>query len=140
MKDNFFLDTNVFVYSFDQEDLEKQSIARNLIKLSLSSQKGVISYQVIQEFCNVALQKFKQPLSVADCGKYLANILSPLAIFFPSLNFYQSALEVKQTYKYCWYDSLIVSAALLSKCSILYSEDLQHEQVIQNLQIIDPFR
>ncbi len=140
MKDNFFLDTNIFIYSFDDQESQKQIIAQDLIKLALSSQKGVISYQVIQEFCNVAMQKFKQPLTVSDCGNYLENILSTLAIFFPSLDFYQSALKIKQRYEYSWYDCLIISAALLSKCSILYSEDLQHEQVIQDLQIIDPFR
>jgi predicted nucleic acid-binding protein len=50
------------------------------------------------------------------------------------------ALDIMNRYKYSYYDSLILSAALGSDCSILYSEDMQHEQVIEkSLKIINPF-
>ena len=59
MKDRFFLDTNIIVYSFDSNAVEKQKKARELIAESLSSGNGIISVQVVQEFLNVATKKFK---------------------------------------------------------------------------------
>lgn len=55
MNGRFFLDTNIFVYSFDQTATEKQRKARELIKAGLQSGGGHINFQVIQEFFNVAL-------------------------------------------------------------------------------------
>ena len=59
MSDRFFIDTNIFVYTFDHVNNNKKAIARSLIQNALSSGEGVISYQVIQEFLNVATRKFK---------------------------------------------------------------------------------
>lgn len=55
MSDRFFLDTNIFVYSFDQTAVVKAGKAVQLIRKALTTQKGIISYQVVQEFFNVAL-------------------------------------------------------------------------------------
>ena len=62
MNDRFFLDTNIFVYSFDQTAPAKSRKATQLIRKALTTQKGVISYQVVQEFFNVALKRFSQPM------------------------------------------------------------------------------
>jgi predicted nucleic acid-binding protein len=50
------------------------------------------------------------------------------------------ALMVHFKYKFSYYDSLIISSALENGCSILYSEDLHHNQKIEKtLTIINPF-
>lgn len=54
MSDRLFIDTNIFVYSFDSRESDKQQKAKELIMEALSTQKGVVSFQVIQEFVNVA--------------------------------------------------------------------------------------
>jgi predicted nucleic acid-binding protein len=56
MNGRFFLDTNVFVYSFDSDAPEKARRAGGLIREALAARKGVISFQVVQEFFNVALR------------------------------------------------------------------------------------
>ncbi|MBV8802902.1 MAG: hypothetical protein JO131_08090 [Gammaproteobacteria bacterium] len=71
MSVNFFLDTNIFVYSFDSCDKAKQKISMHLINQALDSQHGMISYQVIQEFLNAAIRKFVKPLSMDDAKYYL---------------------------------------------------------------------
>jgi len=58
-KDNFFLDTNVIIYLFDKTQPRKQEISKNLLKEALVSNRGYVSFQVIQEFCNAALRKFE---------------------------------------------------------------------------------
>jgi len=139
MKDKFFLDTNIIVYSFDKRDPQKQKIALNLISNALQDANGIVSYQVIQEFVNVALRKFQTPLSMDDCQKYLNIVLEPLCYVFSSFELFHQAIEISERWQFSFYDSLIIGAALQSNCNILYSEDLQHKQKIQTLEIVNPF-
>jgi predicted nucleic acid-binding protein len=139
MKDKYFLDTNIFVYSFDTSNPGKRKIALDIISKALTQSKGIISYQVIQEFMNVALRKFKVPLSSNDCQKYLTVVLEPICEVYSSIDLFHKALEITEKWHFSFYDSLIISAALKAECSVLYSEDLQHQQEIFDLQIINPF-
>ena len=136
----FFLDTNVFAYSFDSVNPQKQSIALALVHHALQTQRGVISTQVIQEFLNLALRKFPQPFSPTEARTYLHAVLLPLCSHFPSSSFYERAILLQVETGYAWYDALIVAAALELGCSSLFSEDLQHGRVIQGMVIRNPFR
>ncbi len=139
MKDKYFVDTNIFVYTFDKQNKQKRQKANELVKTAVLEHRGCISSQVIQEFINVATRKFDTPMSIADCQKYLKNILSPLCSVFASLDLYYKALDVMERWQYSFYNSLIIAAALQAECKILYSEDLQHNQKIQDMTIINPF-
>lgn len=139
MKDKYFLDTNILVYSFDHSSPAKQDRAIQLINDALVYGTGIISYQVIQEFINVALKKFKTPLTLKELKQYLHCVLIPLCEHYGNSDLFDNALEIQDNSKYSFYDSLIITAALESHCSILYSEDLHHQQHLQSLQIINPF-
>ena len=140
MSAKYFIDKNIFVYAFDTGNPEKQEKADELIENALQSNAGCISFQVVQEFINVSTRKFAVPLSIRDCEKYIKSILSTLCEIFVSIELYSQALDVMDRWKFSFYDSLIVAAALQADCSILYSEDLQHEQKIGHLTITNPFR
>ncbi len=140
MKDKFFLDTNILVYSFDKLNSDKQQIAQGLIQDALSGQHGCISSQVVQEFLNVAARKFAPPLSFKDSQIYLTTVLEPLCEIFTSIELYHQALELSARWQYSFYDALIIGAALMTDCNILYTEDLQSGQKIQNLRIVNPFQ
>ena len=135
----YFLDTNIFVYSFDETAPHKQRLAQYLIQEALRSQRGVISSQVAQEFLNVALHKFTQPMNVSDARIYFASVLNPLCQHFPSSAFYEHALHIQATTGYSLYDTLIVTAALEAGCETLLSEDMQDGRVVNNLTILNPF-
>ena len=139
MKDKFFIDTNIFIYSFDDSHPLKRRKSRDLIGAALCDFNGCISYQVIQEFLNVATRKFTTPLHKNDCKKYIETVLEPLCEIFPSSALFNDALDIQEGWKYSFYDSLIIAAALRADCRILFSEDLQHEQPIRDLVITDPF-
>ncbi len=139
MSDKFFLDTNILVYSFDTGKPSKQKTAKQLIKAALDQGTGCTSYQVIQEFLNVATRKFESPLSIADCQRYLSAVLEPLCEVFTSIGLYHQALELRERWQYSFYDSLILAAALQAHCKILYTEDLQQGQKIDKLIIRNPF-
>jgi predicted nucleic acid-binding protein len=139
MSAKYFLDTNVFIYSFDVQHPGKRDRARALIKTALQNGRGCISYQVVQEFLNVATRKFVVPLSTADASAYLATVLEPLCETFGTVHLYREALETMERWQYSFYDSLIIASAMACDCRILYTEDLQHGQTIGNLGIINPF-
>jgi predicted nucleic acid-binding protein len=135
----FFLDTNVFVYTFDESSPLRKAKARELVEMALTTGLGVISHQVIQEFLNVAGGKFAVPLSFADRNLYLNEVLVPLWRVSPSASLYARALETQERSGYSFYDSLIVAAALTAGCRVLYSEDLQSGRRFDSLTVVDPF-
>ena len=139
MSARFFLDTNVFVYSFDQSAPVKARRATQLIRESLATQKGVVSYQVVQEFFNVALRRFAQPMLPAECEQYLNTVFRPLIAIHSSQALYAEALRLHAQSGLAWYDSLIVSSALQAQCDVLFTEDLQPGQRFGSLQIQNPF-
>ena len=139
MKDKFFLDTNIIIYSFDNTQSQKQKTAQELIQKSLASGKGIISYQVIQEFLNVAMRKFNVPLKIIDAKIFLEQVLIPICGIYSSSELYYFALDIQNSTQYSFYDSLIVASAIKSGCSTLYSEDLQNGRIIGGLTIKNPF-
>ena len=139
MNVRFFLDTNIFVYSFDENAPKKSARASELIREAIRSHNGIVSYQVVQEFLNVALRRFIHPMTAAEAQQYLATTLRPLMAVNPSAALYVEALRLASTYSLSWYDSLIVGAAIEGGADVLYTEDLQHGQEIGTLRIQNPF-
>ena len=139
MNDRFFLDTNIFVYSFDRSSPAKAKRSATLIKEAVTSRKGIVSYQVVQEFLNVALKRFENPLTTSEAEQYLATVFRPLLTVYASQSLFLEALRLSGRYRLSWYDSLIVAAAIEGQCATLYSEDLQHGQRIGEIEIQNPF-
>jgi predicted nucleic acid-binding protein len=139
MSARFFLDTNLFVYTFDAKAPAKAKKAAQLIRRAADTGEGIISYQVVQEFFNVALRRFLNPMSVLEAEQYLITVLRPLLAVHSSPALYFAALRIAENYKASWYDSLILAAALEGGCEKIYSEDFQHRQNIEGLRIENPF-
>jgi predicted nucleic acid-binding protein len=139
MSGRFFLDTNLFVYTFDAKAPSKAKRAAQLIRRAADTGEGIISYQVVQEFFNVAFRRFPQPMNVAEAEQYLITVLRPLLAVHSSPAIYFEALRISEKHRVSWYDSLIVAAALEGQCETLYSEDFQHGRKIENLKIENPF-
>lgn len=135
-----FIDTNVFIYLFDEIDERKRTVAKRLIQQALETHSACISYQVIQETLNVVTRKLPSPMSAENTQHFLEQILIPLWRAMPSSALYQKCLELQSRYDFSFYDALIVAAALESGCTRLYTEDLQHGQQVDGLLIENPFR
>jgi predicted nucleic acid-binding protein len=139
MSDRYFLDTNVFVYTFDDSSPRKKTRADDLVRDALETGRGLTSFQVVQEFLNVATRKFAVPLTTDDSRLFVDRVLDPLCEVHSSIDLYRDALEVRERWKFSFYDSLVVAAALSARCTTLYSEDLQSGQRVRELTIVDPF-
>lgn len=134
-----FLDTNVLVYTFDKTAPRKRAKARSIVGQALEDGRGVISYQVVQEFLNVATRKFAKPMAAAEAQMYLHRVLVPLCEVFPTANLYSRALSVAAETGISFYDALIVSSAEEAGCTVVLSEDLQHGRRIGDVEIRNPF-
>jgi len=134
-----FLDSNLFVYLFDETAPEKQQVAESLIHTALEAGSGTISFQVVQEVLNVLTRKLAVPITPEDAHRLLDRVLVPLWGVMPSPGLYHRALDLRARYRYGLYDALILAAAGEAGCTRLYSEDLQDGQQIDGLTIKNPF-
>ena len=134
-----FIDSNVLVYLFDPTQPERRRIVREIVETAIETGSGIISYQVVQEVLNVTTHKMERPLTGSDARGFLDAVLLPLWRVYPSDELFHRGLEIKERYRFNWYDSLIVAAALAGGCTRLLTEDLQHGQVIGPLTLCNPF-
>jgi predicted nucleic acid-binding protein len=139
MSAKFFIDTNIFVYSFDERQPAKLARSRALIQDGLSSGAGIISTQVIHEFLNVATQKFAVPVKPNDIRLYTRMVLNPLCQVYPDLALFETCLDLQAETHYSFFESLIITAAIQGGCDILYLEDLQPGQQVHGVRIVNPF-
>lgn len=139
MSGRHFLDTNIFVYSFDASSPAKRERALGLIREAVATGAGVVSYQVVQEFFNVALRRFARPMSPDEAQQYLITVFRPLLAVESSLNLLQHGLYIRSRFNLSWFDSLIVAAAIEARCSVLYTEDLQDGFEVEGLRVENPF-
>ncbi len=134
-----FLDSNVIIYLFDDEDPRNYSISHGIVSGALDEGTATISFQVVQETLNVLSRGMSRPVTDRDIREAFVSILVPLWTVMPSPALYERALNVRERYGFSFYDSLIVAAALEAGCDRLLSEDLQDGQVIEGLRIENPF-
>ena len=134
MKDNCFIDTNIFLYAFSDKDLTKQLIAKEIVLQSFK-----ISTQVINESCSNFIKKLSFDENMIKA--FIDSAYDRYEIINFSKTVFLTGAMTRSKYKYSYYDSLIIATALESKCNILYSEDMHHGQIIENnLKIINPFK
>jgi len=139
-----FIDTNIYIYALaesqDQKDESKRSIALSVFETLIQSQTIVTSTQVLNEFHSNLVKKFKLD-DVAVFNIVEQNIL-PISLIAPiGFQTYQLVFNLRLQYSVSFWDSLIVASALENNCTTLYSEDMQHQQKIENqLLIINPFK
>lgn len=134
-----FFDSNIFVYLFDDVDDRKHNIALTLVQTALTIGNAVISYQVVQETLNVVTHKLKPPVAPDVALRFMETTLQPMWRVMPSADLFKRALQNRTQYSLSFYDSLIVAAAQEAGCKRLYSEDMQHGQLIGKLRIVNPF-
>ena len=134
-----FIDSNIFVYLFDPTSPNKRYRAERLIADALQMGNSCISYQVVQETLNVITTKLRVNATTEQASTFLIDALIPLWKINPTRELYLRSLSIQSRYRYSFYDSLIIAAALEASCNILYSEDMQHGQHIEQLTIENPF-
>lgn len=128
-----FVDTNIVIYALGPNSVKAAQVA------PLFAQRPVISTQVLSEMANVALKKLAMPLF--EAGKLLAMLEATCRVEIVTPATLRRALDIAERYGFSWFDCLIVASALEAGCDTLYTEDLQHGQVIEgSLIVTNPFQ
>lgn len=134
MPDKVFIDTNVLIYAYSEDEPDKRQRAIDCVR----SGEAWISTQVLNETINVLKRKFS--LSYSQIRDAVQELSEEFPIVLVSVNTIEMALNLAERYQYSYFDSLILASALEAGCQILYSEDLQDGQRIENqLMIVNPF-
>ena len=129
--DSFF-DTSVLLYLLS-EDSNKADRVEELL-----AERGTVSVQVLNEFAVVALRKLKMPLR--DVREILDTIRAVCRVEPITLPTHDRGLAINERYGFSLYDSMMVASALIAGAQVLYSEDLQHGQIIDGqVRIVNPF-
>lgn len=127
-----FLDTNVLLYGFISDEPRAETAKAVLAR------GGVTSVQVVNEFVDVSRRKrgwtWEHVASALDSLRDLLGAPRPITD-----ETHRLALDISQRYGFRIYDSLILAAAKLEGCSELYTEDLQHGQVVDGVRVHNPF-
>lgn len=135
MNGKAFLDTNLFVYMQSASEQDKKELSFR----ALEAYECIVSSQVLNEFCNVALKKLH--MEIGQVRQVLQAIDNTCEIVLVSMRTVERALDLKERYGFSYYDSLIVASALESGCAYLFSEDMSDGQVIEaDLKIINIFK
>lgn len=128
-----FFDTNVLVY-IASGDSAKADRAEAAIAAG-----GVISVQVLNELANVARRKMQ--MSWTETHALLTMLRGLLTVHPLTLETHEIGLELAERYGFSMYDAMIAASALHAGCDTLWSEDMQHDMVVdEGLQIVNPFR
>ncbi|GBU23901.1 hypothetical protein R83H12_00520 [Fibrobacteria bacterium R8-3-H12] len=129
-----FVDSNIVVYAYSRTEKDKQAKASAI----LIDYDCLVSTQVLNEYCNVCIKK--NFISISDIQKDINEILNNCGLYIINEVTISKALFVKNRYGFSYYDSLVIASALECECSVLFSEDMQHGQIIENtLRIVNPF-
>ena len=133
----WFVDTNVFVYMFDNHSPRKQARAREL--LVDYAQHIILSTQVLGEFYVTVTRKFDKPLPAADAMEALDDLCAfPVRPLRTEL--VRSAVRRSASSQLSYWDALIIESAIDGGATVLLTEDLQHGRTFAGLQIVNPFR
>ncbi len=131
-EDKAFLDTNVLLYLLSANET-KAVLAENTIVDGCT-----VSVQVLNEFASVSRRKLKMPF--VEIQEILSQIRIICSVEPITVTVHDRGLQVAALYGLSIYDAMIVAAALLTDCTVLYSEDLQDGQLIDGqLMIRNPF-
>lgn len=134
-----FADTNLLVYWRDASESEKQPRAQEWLDALWARRCGRTGCQVLSEYYVTVTRKLVPGLSDEEAWNDVEDLFEwePVAVDEAVM---QNARVIFRRFSLSWWDALIVAAAQVSNCQYLITEDLQHGQDLDGLQVVDPFK
>ena len=133
-----FVDTNVLLYAFDDAYPDKRDRSRAWLSACWAQRRGRLSTQVLNEFYANARRRFRDAISAGDARAEVRRYQEwqPWQIDHATI---ETAWAVETRYGVNYWDALMVSAAQHMGCAWLLTEDLPHDQRIEQVRIVNPF-
>jgi len=137
MRDKVFIDTNILVYLQSGLDANKTKKCKELFHNLAEDNLIVLSTQIMQEFYVTMTKKLGYDLLEI---KNLLFLFNDFEIINVNASIIFEAIDISVLHKISFWDSLVISSASSGNCKIIYSEDLNHGQMIGGIQIVNPFK
>jgi predicted nucleic acid-binding protein len=138
MSDKYFVDTNILMYAHDRLAARKHEKAKALVGELWNARSGVLSTQVLQEFCVNIRKKTKHPPTTSETRDIVSDYLR-WEVVVNTADATIEALDLETRFQVSFWDALIIHAANVAGATILYSEDLSDGQVYGSVRAINPF-
>jgi predicted nucleic acid-binding protein len=135
MNDKVFFDTNILLYLYSTDEPEKQAVSLHAVHACACP---TVSTQTLNELANTLFRKMRVQWHVIDA--VLAEVEQAFRIEPVTVPVIRQACAIAERYRYAYYDSAVLASALSCGCTLLFSEDMQHGQIIEErLRIVNPF-
>lgn len=141
MSDNpglHFVDTNVLVYAHDRSAGKKHDLADRLIRDLWQSRSGCLSVQVLQEFYTIITRKVTKPLPSPEAVSIVAE-LSVWRVHSPEAADVLEAIALHQHFRISFWDAMVIRSATQSGCGVLFTENLNADQIFAGVRVVNPF-
>lgn len=127
-----FLDTNIFIYAFldDERSFKAQEIV---------SKPYATSVQALNEFASVVRRKWPQKwIEIRRSLDGLRRMAVTVVELDLQLN--SQAVDLVDKYNFAFYDSLMLAAALRANSIVFLSEDMHDGLTVEGrMKIVNPF-
>ena len=136
MTSRSFIDTNVLVYAEASDAPYKQRSALVLLQRLYEQGLGVVSTQILQEYCNVALKKLQLP---AQYVRSQLDLYEQFEVVQVTPTIIRAGLDLHQTRSVAFFDAIVLASARAAGCSVLWTEDMNAGEVVNGVRISNPF-
>jgi len=133
MQNKIFIDSNIWLYLFLQDDNEKYKTTEEYLLRNNLNSTFIITYQVINEVANILLKNNFTEAKIRENIEYLFKVCTLQEL---SKEILLIASSVREKHSISFWDSIIIGSALFAKCDILVSEDMQDGLLIDNQLLI----
>ena len=131
-----FVDTNVLIYALTQGPDPRHGMAHNILQQLLAEERACLSTQVLQETFVTLVRKVAVSIESALTD---LDDLAQWPVFQVDVAAIQEAGKLVETARISFWDALMVVAASRMRAPLLYTEDLNHGQIIAGVRVVNPF-
>jgi predicted nucleic acid-binding protein len=131
-----FIDTHILIYAEISDEPAKRKMALTAIKSLYETANAVLSTQVLQEYCNVALKKLK--LTPGHIRSQL-DFYETFEIITITPHMIRLGLDLHQTRNLAFFDAMVIASAQTAGCSAVLSENMNAGEMINGVKIVNPF-
>ena len=132
------IDTNVLVYTFDQNDPARQDRAIQVLRVLEASANGRLSVQCLAEFCAVVMRRLHPVMSAQDTLSQVERFQRIFPVYNLTPMIVQEALRGVRDHQLSYYDAQIWASARLNQIPVVFSEDF-NPSTLEGVQFINPF-
>jgi predicted nucleic acid-binding protein len=140
MSAKVFIDTNILLYAYDRDSGTKHETAREFIRRCWEDTSGVISIQVLSEFFVRATREGSSFVSPDEAEAIIQNLSHTWTIIIPDVPIVLEAIRGRKVHNLSYWDAMIWASAKQAMIGAIYTEDFQHDQVVEGVKFINPFK